>query len=379
MFGKSIKLFTLFGFKVEIDLSWFILAALVVWTLARGLFPHYYEDLSSASYWWMAVVGTIGLFLSIIVHEFMHSLVARKGGLPIRGIKLFIFGGVADMEEQPPEAKTEFFMAIAGPIASIVLGAFFYGISIFGKNLGWTLPIVGVLTYLGIINWVLAGFNLLPAFPLDGGRVLRSILWYFRKDLRWSTRIASRIGIAFSVVFILFGIVQFFSGNFIGGVWIFMIGMFLQGASRMSYKQLVIRQSLEGEDIERFMNTQPVTVSSDVTIEDLVENYIYKYHYKMFPVVDNGKVKGCVTTNDVKQIPRREWSGRQVKDISIACSRENSVTPDTDVMKVLSRMRRNNNSRMLVVEKDKLVGIITLKDIMEFLSLKLDLESYQKQ
>lgn len=376
MFGKSIKLFTLFGFKVQIDASWFILAILIIWSLAQGLFPYYYKDLSNASYWWMGVAGAAGLFLSIIAHEFMHSLIAQNASLPIKGITLFIFGGVAHMEDEPPSAKTEFSIAVAGPITSIVLGVLFYGIALAGRNYAWPLPVTAVFSYLGVINWVLAGFNLLPAFPLDGGRILRSVLWSIQKDLRRATKTASRIGVGFSILFMVIGAVQFISGNFIGGIWIFVIGMFLQGASRTSYRQLLIRQSLEGEPISRFMNTNPVTVPSTVTIEELVENYMYQHHFKMFPVVDNGELLGCVTTKDIKEIPRSEWSTKKVEDLHLTCSDRNTVDPDTDAVKVLAHLHHNQISRLLVVQHGKLVGIVTLKDIMQFLSIKLDLENY---
>ena len=376
MFGKSIKLFTLFGFKVEIDISWFILAILIVWSLAKGLFPYYYKDLSNASYWWMGIAGAVGLFVSIIAHEFMHSLIARNAGLPIKGITLFIFGGVAHMEDEPPSARTEFSMAVAGPITSIVLGILFYGIALAGRSYAWPQTVTAVLSYLGVINWVLAAFNLLPAFPLDGGRILRSVLWGVHKDLRRATKTASRIGVGFSILFMLIGAIQFLSGNFVGGIWIFVIGMFLQGASRTSYRQLLIRQSLEGEPVSRFMNTNPVTVPSTTTIEELVEKYMYQHHFKMFPVVDNGTLIGCVTIKDIKKIPRSEWSTKRVKDLHLTCSDKNTVDPDTDAVKVLAHLHRNQMSRLLVAKQGRLVGIVTLRDIMQFLSIKLDLENY---
>jgi Zn-dependent protease len=219
MFGRSIRIFTLFGFEVKIDLSWVILALLITWSLAQGLFPHYFKGLTNATYWWMGIFGALGLFFSIVFHELCHSLVARKYGLPIKGITLFIFGGVASMEQEPPSAKAEFLMAIAGPASSIVLGVIFFIIRTVGIETDWSVPLTGIFTYLAFINWVLAGFNLIPAFPLDGGRVLRSALWKWKNDIRWSTRIASRVGAVFGLVLIFLGVIQFFSGNFIGGIW----------------------------------------------------------------------------------------------------------------------------------------------------------------
>jgi Zn-dependent protease/predicted transcriptional regulator len=377
MFGKSIKLFNLFGFQVKIDLSWFILAALIIWSLAVGVFPYYFKGVSTATYWWMAVFGAIGLFVSIIAHEFMHSLVARNSGLPIRGITLFVFGGVAHMDEEPSSARTEFLMAAAGPITSIILGFVFYGIGIAGETGGLSIPVTGIFMYLAFINWILAGFNLLPAFPLDGGRILRALLWNWKKDIRWATRISSRIGSLFGILMVVYGVLQFFSGNFIGGVWIFLIGMFLQGASRMSYQQLLTRQALEGEQVRHFMKQDPVTVPSSISLSELVEDYVYEHHYKMFPVVDGEELKGCITTQQLKEVPRQEWSTKKVGDVANYCSADNVISPDTDAVKALALMNRSGNSRLMVVENNKLMGILALKDIMRFLSVKLDLMDYK--
>ena len=375
MFGKRIKLFKLLGFEVRIDWSWIIIALLITWSLSKGLFPAYYKNLSTQTYWWMGIIGALGLFLSIIAHEFSHSLVARKYGIPMKGITLFIFGGVAEMDEEPPSPKVEFMMAIAGPLSSILIALIFYGIHAIGKQGGLAEPINGVVGYLGWINAILAGFNLLPAFPLDGGRILRSILWGAKKNLRWATYISSRIGSGFGIFFIILGVIQVFRGNFVGGMWWFLIGMFLHGAAKASYQQLITRKALEGEPIRRFMKTDPVTVSPSISLERLVEDYIYKYHFKMFPVVeDSVKLLGCVTTKQVKEIPREDWGRKTVGEFAAQCSPENSIEPQADAMRALSIMNQTGNSRLMVLEKGRLVGIIALKDLLELLSLKVELE-----
>jgi len=375
MFGKSVRLFKLLGFSVKIDISWLILALLITWSLAKGLFPTYFENLPTATYWWMGVAGAIGLFFSIVFHELSHSLVARNYGIPIRGITLFIFGGVAEMHEEPQTPKSELLMAIAGPISSLVLGGVFYGVHLIGKHTMWGEPVHGVLIYLAIINLILAGFNMLPAFPLDGGRVLRSILWSWKDSLRWATRISSQIGSAFGVILIILGAINFFSGNVIGGVWWFLIGLFMRSASQMSYQQLIIRKALEGETIERFMKKNPVTVPPSLSLYELVENFIYKYHFKIFPVVKQAELLGCVKSKQLKEIPREEWKKQTVGDIVEKCSADNTIAVDTDAVKALSAMKRSSNSRIMVVDKNnKLAGILSLKDLMEFLSLKIELE-----
>ncbi len=374
MFGKSIKLFKLFGFTVKVDMSWIIIALLVTWSLAAGLFPGQYKDLPVRTYWLMGILGALGLFASIIFHEFSHSLVARRYGLPMKGITLFIFGGVAEMDDEPPSAKAEFMMAIAGPASSIVLAIGFYIVSLVGKGGLWPSPLNGVIQYLALINIILAAFNMVPAFPLDGGRVLRAALWSWKNNIKWATRMASQIGSGFGVFLIALGVVAVLTGNLIGGIWWFLIGMFVRGAAQMSYQQVIIRQALEGEPISRFMEPNPVTAPPSITIQELIDEYVYKHHFKMFPVLDNGKLSGCVTTRQVKEIPREEWSQRVVGDLMGQCSEENTITPDTDSMKALSIMRKSDASRLLVVDGDRLVGIVSLKDMLKFLSLKVELE-----
>src|SRR4030042_612274 len=363
MIGKRIRLFKLFGFEVGIDWSWIILAILIAWSLSVGLFPFRFKNLSAETYWLMGIVGALGLFFSIIFHEMCHSLVARKYGMTMKGITLFIFGGVAEMGEEPPSPKAEFMMAIVGPISSIAIGIVFYGIYFVGRQNGWSEPINGVVQYLAFINGLLALFNLVPAFPLDGGRVLRSILWGWKKNLRWATRISSQIGSGFGILLIILGIFQFFSGNFIGGMWWFFIGMFLRGAAKMSYQQLLIRKSLEGETVRRFMKSDPITVSPSISIRQLVEEYIYKYHFKLFPVVqESTQLVGCVTTREVKEIPQEEWRQKTVGEIAVKCSSENTIPPETDAVEALSVMNRTDSSRLLVTEGNRLMGVISLKD-----------------
>ncbi len=377
MFGRRIRLFKLLGFAVYVDMSWLVLALLITWSLARGYFPYHYEKLSSFMYWSMGAAGALGMFASIIFHELCHSLVARRFGLPMKGITLFIFGGVAEMDEEPPSPKAEFFMAVAGPLSSILLGTIGYAVATTGE--AWLPdPAAGVLEYLTVINFILAGFNLLPAFPLDGGRVLRAALWQWKKNFRWATRIASKIGSFFGTVLIFLGILNVLRGNVIGGIWQFMIGLFLGNAARMSYQQVIMRKALEGGTVRQFMNKEPVTAPGSISLKDLVEGYMYQYHFKMFPVVERGSLLGCITTRMVKEVPQGEWGSRTVGEVAVRCSPENTIGPGEDAIKALGVMSRTGNSRLMVVEDGRLIGIITLKDIMGLLSVKLDLGDEEK-
>jgi Zn-dependent protease/CBS domain-containing protein len=374
MYGKGIPLFKLLGFEVKIELSWLILAGLIIWSLAGNIFPADVGGLSQGAYLWMGVAGALGLFASIIFHELCHSLIARRYGLPIRGITLFIFGGVAEMEDEPPNPRSEFLMALAGPVSSTLLASGFYLLSRLGVAGGWAAAPVAVLGYLATINISLAAFNIIPAFPLDGGRVLRSILWGWRNDLRWATRLASRIGTGFAYVLLGLGVLSLFVGQFGNGLWLFVIGMFLQNASRTAYRQMFVREALQGESVSRFMKANPITVSPELSIRELVDDYVYKHHFKMFPVMQGSELVGCVSTRAISSVPQSEWDRRTVGALAQTCSVDNTVAPESDAMDALSKMSRTRNSRMMVIEGDRLVGVITLKDLLDFLSLKVDLE-----
>ena len=377
MFGRRFKLFNILGFAVNIDLSWLIIALLVTWSLAHGYFPAKYTGLSTPTYWVMGAAGAMGLFFSIVFHEFCHSLVARRFGLSMKGITLFVFGGVAEMYEEPKSPKAEFFMAIAGPLSSVALGLAVLAV---GKAAESVLPLTvyGVIEYLALLNLILAGFNLVPAFPLDGGRVLRSALWYWKKDLRWATRWATQSGSGFGALLMLFGTLNVIMGDVISGLWQFMIGMFLRSAAQTSYQQVMIRKVLEGETVARLMKKDPVTVPAGISLRELVEEYVYAYHYKMYPVMEGQDLVGCISTRQVKEVPRNEWERRTVKEMALRCSPQNTIAPDTDAVQVLSVMNRTGNSRLLVVDKGRLVGIISLKDILALLAVKMDLGEVER-
>jgi Zn-dependent protease/CBS domain-containing protein len=374
MFLGRFQIAKAFGIPIRIDLSWFIVVLLLSWWLADRVFPQWYPDLVPATYWAMGVTATIGLFTSVLLHEFGHALVARRMGIRMMGITLFIFGGVAEMQDEPPSPAAEFFVAIAGPIVSIAIAILMFAVRLAAEYAGAPVPIIGVAFYLAVINGLLVAFNMVPAFPLDGGRILRSILWSAKNDLRWATRITSAFGSGFGIVLIVGGVFFFVMGLLWQGVVWVMLGMFLRSAAQIGYQQVLIRRALEGELVSRFMKADPVTVPPDITVNRFVSDYIYRHYHKLYPVVEDGRVIGCITTRHIKAVPQEDWDVVTVRELAEPCGATNTIALDTDAMDALSRMNRNESSRLMVMRDGELVGVVTLKDLLNFLSLKVELE-----
>ena len=372
---RQFRLFSLFGFEVKLDVSWLLLGMLIGWSLGAGMFPADYPGLSTRAYAWMGVAAAVGVFFSIVFHEFSHSIVARHYGLPIRGITLFIFGGVAEMEDEPPSARSEFLMAVAGPIASLVLALVFSRIEAVALASSWPASVAGVCNALAYVNAVVAIFNLVPAFPLDGGRMLRAALWHLKKDMRYATRVASQMGNAFGLFLMLLGGFAFVQGNIIGGMWWVVIGIFLRNVARASYQQLLFRDLLKEKPVADFMRTDAVTVPAGISLQEFVDDYVYRHHFKMFPVVADGSLLGAITVEAVKELPRVQWRNRKVRELMNPSGDGNTVSPRMPADKLLASMLRPGRPRRyMVVDEGRLVGIISLKDVLELLALKLEIE-----
>jgi Zn-dependent protease len=310
-----------------------------------------------------------------VLHELGHAVVARAQGMRINGITLFLFGGVAELGSEPPSALAEFLMAIAGPAVSAVLAAgFFLAGLVLVQSDGGT-PLVPLFGSLAFINLTVLVFNLVPAFPLDGGRVLRSILWAVSRSLRRSTRWASQVGRAFAWVLMALGVYSLVvHGDVVGGLWQGLLGLFLYNAARGSYEQVLVRQALEGEPVVRFMNPEPIVVPPWLTLRNWVEDYVYRYHRKTFPVVTDGRLQGVISTQALAGRPRDTWDQHTVGELMRPDVAALSITPRADALEALGQMQATGSSRLLVTEGDRLLGLVSLKDLLRFLHLKLELE-----
>ncbi len=377
MFGKRVTLFRLLGFSVRVDASWLILAALITWSLATGVFPYFFQgrDIPVFHYWLMGLAGMLGLLGSIVFHELCHSLVARRYGMRMNGITLFVFGGVAEMQDEPSGPKAECLMAAAGPLSSLVLAGILFGISLLLRAGAWPVQVSGVFSYLSLLNVILAVFNLLPAFPLDGGRILRSALWASMKDLFRATRIAAKIGswLAFALMFA--GVISLFRGNVLGGVWWFFIGIFLNQAAQTSYRSMLLRRSLQREKVRQLMRPDPVTVPPHLSLKEFMDRYVYRYHYRFYPVMNGEELLGCISTSQLRSIPPEEWERHTVGERATSCSAGVTIEADAPAAAALELMSRTHRSRLMVLDGGRLAGIISLKDMLHLLSLKLNLNA----
>lgn len=378
LLGRERTLFRLFGLPIKADLSWLFLVALVVLSLAQGVFPDSRwlgPKWPVYVYWLLAFIGAAALFASLIVHEMCHSLVARKTGMPVSGITLFIFGGVSQLEDEPPTAGTEFLMAIVGPLSSVLLGGIFLIATAIGSRLGWSRPVLAVLAYLSFINFLLAGFNMLPAFPLDGGRVLRSIIWGITQNLRLATNVAVQIGAFFGLGLIFFGVLLLFNHVVIGGIWLMVIGFFLRQAAQGSLQMVVMRQQLQGEKVRRFMTTDLVTVPRGLTVQNFVDGYVFHHRFSYYPVVDDdGRLSGLLSARAPRNVPQDQWSATPVDAVMSPADENMVLDPETDAVDALSTLRLRQEHRAVVVQDGRPIGIVSLRDLLSFLALKIDLE-----
>jgi Zn-dependent protease/CBS domain-containing protein len=373
MFGTRWRLFRLMGIPIAIDSSWFLILALLTWTLGEN-FHSAAPDLNQGIAFLMGMTAAVAFFGCIVLHELGHAVVARTIGIPVRGITLFLFGGVAEMKEEPFTARGEFLMAIAGPAVSAVLAGAFWLLGIASEAWGWPSYVTLVLGYLAFVNVAVLIFNLLPAFPLDGGRVLRSILWAIMGNLRRATWWAALFGQGFAWLLIALGAMSFFAGNILNGIWLVLIGLFLKDAARGSYRQVVVRQMLQGEPVSRFMNPQPIVVPPDLDLRDWVEDYVYRYHRKLFPVASNGHVEGFIGPAALAKFPREEWDRHTVAEAMDRDADKISISSNADALQALTQMQNTGSSRLLVKDGDRLVGVVSIKDLLRFLDLKAELE-----
>lgn len=364
MSRNTIPMGRVLGIPIELDYSWFLVFALLTWGLAVGHYPAEFKGWPVSLYWIMGAVTAIMLFVSVVLHELGHSLVARRYKIPVRRITLFIFGGVSQIEAEAATPGADFRIAVVGPLVSLALAGLF---TILQLAVSGVSPLLALARYLAYINLALALFNLIPGFPLDGGRGLRAIVWGLTGDFQRATRIAASVGRGFAFVFIFVGMWQVFGGNFAGGLWIIFIGWFLESAAVAQTQQVALQDLLTGHTVAEAMSRELTEVPADVTLQQLVDQHILTSGRRSFLVQRDQAVLGLLTLHHVVQIPRAQWGTSTAAQAMIPAARMKSARPDTELRTALAAMDRDGVSQLPVMVADHAVGILRREDILSFL------------
>jgi len=359
------KIGSVMGIPVRLHFSWFIIFGLITWSLSTYYFPEAAPDLPLISYWLKGALAAALLFASVAFHELAHSYVAQRYRMTITSITLFIFGGVAQMKGEPPHPRAEFRIALAGPLSSFFLALFFFLLSLIMESTTQAL-----FAYLARLNLILGVFNLIPGFPMDGGRVLRSILWRRRKDYFSATQKASSIGKKIGLFFIFFGLFSFFTGS-PGGLWLLLIGWFIYTAAQSSYQQATLQEVLSGVRVQDVMvkGEDMVTLPSTMTIEEAVNEYFLRHGFGGFPVMDDGKLLGVVTLKEIKNVPRDKWGAVTLAHILVPHERRLELSLQDDITRALQMMIQEDKGRIVVTNNSTVVGLITRNGIARYVQV----------
>jgi Zn-dependent protease/predicted transcriptional regulator len=375
MFQGVLHIGSIRGIPIRIHFTWLLIFGLLSWTLASGYFPSHYPDLPVAAYWLKGIIAALFLFGSILVHELMHAITAQKLRVPIAGITLFALGGVAEMQAEPPSPGVEFKIAIVGPLASVVLAGVFWVVWQILDTEGGTVTGAAIAVYLVSLNIVVAVFNMLPAFPLDGGRVLRAIIWGITGNVSTATYWATRVGRGSAYLLILLGALAFFAGAGFQGVWMALIGLFLLQGAQAGYLHVLFKEALAGVAVRDLMVTEVVTVPPDLSVSEVIERYFLVYGYGGCPMVDNGRVLGVVSLAEIKQVPAAERQQLSVREVMTPLEARLTLAPNEDMAVAFQRMTQEGLGRMVVMERGRMVGLLTKTGLSRFLQTKLELRT----
>ncbi len=368
--NASIKLGKIRGIPVGIHISWFVIFLLVTWSLAAGYFPQEYANLSVAAYWVLGAITAILFFASVLAHEMGHSIVAQRNSVPVQGITLFIFGGVSQISQEPPSAGAEFRIAIVGPLVSIGLGALFGLIYLADRSAA---VLAAPSIWLMRINLILGVFNLIPGFPLDGGRVLRAAIWGWTGDFHRATHIASVTGQVTAFGFIAVGVFMVLRGDFINGIWFVLIGWFLQNAAASTYAQSNMQQVLRGVRVNQIMSQHCTRVAGETPLSQLVEDKVLAAGQRCFFVSDAGGLQGLLSLSDLTRVPRGQWSHVTAGQTMVPFDRLAHVTPDTELMEALKKMVDSNVNQLPVVDNGHLIGVLSREQILNYVRTRAEL------
>ncbi|AFM24428.1 site-2 protease family protein [Desulfomonile tiedjei] len=366
----AIKLFKVFGITISLEYSWIVIFLLVLWSLSSGYFPFYYPGYTTLGYWIIGFFATVLFFSSIVTHELAHSLTAIRSGIEIKEITLFIFGGIAKISRESSDPQTELKIAAAGPLCSLVIALIFWVLT----KIVTGGPLFAVFNYLGWINVALAVFNLVPGFPLDGGRILRALVWWRTGSLTLATKWASDIGVGFAWALMILGGLQIFTGSLVGGFWLILIGMFLRGIAAGGYQEVLMQQALRGVSVQEVMVKDVVTVPVDLPLNQIAEQYFLKYGYGGFPVVENGRPVGIINLAQLGEINNEDFHLKTVRDIMVPLDADRITSESASLVDALRKMLQTGSGRLVVMDGDRMTGMITRNGLMRFMELRSILE-----
>jgi Zn-dependent protease/predicted transcriptional regulator len=369
--GPGLKIGHIFGIPIYLHPSWLIIFVLI--TLMLGMqFTAQHPKWSPAEHWALGIATSLLFFASVIFHEVSHSVVALHYKLPVKSITLFVFGGLSAIEREPPNAGQEFKMAIAGPVSSLFLAGVFFVIWRYGHFGEF---VAGMSYWLFEINLILGIFNLVPGFPLDGGRVLRGIIWGITKDYRKASQIASKSGQFIAYLMIFAGIWQALEGNWIGGIWLAFIGWFLLEAAKETFMQVALRDTLEGLHTEDVMSREIPTVPRDISIDDYIHQ-VLRTGRRAHIVIGGDRPSGLVSLQSARHVPREEWVSTSVQAVMVPMDKVQAAKPDEPLLEVLQRMQSTDINQMPVVSDGHIVGMIGRDSILQVLHTRLHTEQH---
>ena len=364
MSSKHLRIGSIAGIPINLDYSWFLIFFLLTWSLGASYFPNQFPGWEPWEYWLIGATATILLFVSVLLHELGHAKAAKYYHIPVKEITLFIFGGVAQIQEEPRSAWSEFWIAIAGPIVSLGLGALFYGLAL---TLGGISQLNAIFDYLGYVNIALFAFNLIPGFPLDGGRVLRAILWGASKDIHRATTTAANVGRFIAYGFIAIGLLMMMGRNFFDGMWLAFIGWFLESAAVAQVQQQKLRDILSRYWVKQAMNTHFTLLPAHTTLDVLINQHLLGSGKRAYVVQRQGAPVGILTIHQLQQAPKSAWTTTTAEDIMIPLDKARTISPDADLWTALSAMDREGVNQLLVVDQGKVIGMISREDLVSFL------------
>jgi Zn-dependent protease/predicted transcriptional regulator len=367
----SLRIARIAGIDIYIHVSWLIILVFLTFSLATGWFPALYPGYSTTTYYLLGFVSAVLLFVSVLLHELAHSFVARARGLPVKNITLFIFGGVSNIEQEPQTPGVEFTMAFVGPLVSLLIGALSFGLFVLVRGSHSILE--PILSYLALTNVILGIFNLLPGFPLDGGRVLRSIIWKATGNIQTATNITTFVGQAFAYLFILYGILQFFAGNAFGGIFIIFTGWFLLNAAQTARSQSTLDTAFRGVIVSQIMSSTTMTVPANISLQRLVDEYFLPQGLRSALVMRDDQLAGLITLSDIRHVPREQWPQTPVGAAMVPAESLHTVTPQQSLKEVLPLMTGRDVNQLPVVQDGRLVGVLTRDGIMRALEVRRSL------